>query len=280
MKSRTAIITLLLGCSQVSDCLITGSRSSTTPLTHDIIPASATSSPESKTALASSKDDDILYSFGAEVVPEGQRPVNEYLDMKQAPLFGWGSNEVGVEGLLKRLGVVYAIVFFAISLPISGATYTQDGYLLQKIAAANVGTVGFEVALLVRIYSGWGYVGDRLKSKYIEYEENGWYDGAMEPKTEAELKRDKFLYNSDVQPAVDRLKLLTLGAAGFFVASCLALNLANSIKPTFQSYDPRVLNRVQQDAGFASRAAEAAGSKPTYCDNRYYKAVAGGGQGC
>ena len=165
-------------------------------------------------------------------------------------------------------------------MPIAGATYTQDGYLLQKIAAANVGAVGFEVALLVRIYSGWGYVGDRLRSKTIEYEETGWYDGNMEPKTEAELKRDKFLYQSDVQPAVDRLKLCTLGAAGLFVGSCLFLNVANSIKPTFQSYDPAVLNRVQQDEGFASAAAEAAGNRPTYCDNRYYRAVAGGGQGC
>ena len=39
---------------------------------------------------------------------------NEYLDMKQAPLFGWGSNEVGTKGLLIRLGVVYAVVFAAV----------------------------------------------------------------------------------------------------------------------------------------------------------------------
>jgi hypothetical protein len=50
-------------------------------------------------------------SFGAEVVPEGQRPVNEYLDMKRAPLFDWASNEVGTAGLLMRLVIVYAIVF-------------------------------------------------------------------------------------------------------------------------------------------------------------------------
>ena len=151
---------------------------------------------------------------------------------------------------------------------------------MQKIAAANVGTIGFEVALLVRIYSGWGYVGDRLKCKNIEYEETGWYDGNIEPKTEAELKRDKFLYQSDVQPAVDRLKLLTLGAAALFVASCVGLNTANTIKPTFQSYDPRVLNRVQEDVDFANAAARATNGRPTYCDNRYYLALANGGQGC
>ena len=50
-------------------------------------------------------------SFGAEVVPEGQRPVNEYLDMKRSPLFDWASNEVGTDGLLIRLSILYAVVF-------------------------------------------------------------------------------------------------------------------------------------------------------------------------
>lgn len=53
-------------------------------------------------------------SFGAEIVPEGQRPVNEYLEMKRAPLFIWASNEVGSGGLLLRLGVVYAVCFVAV----------------------------------------------------------------------------------------------------------------------------------------------------------------------
>lgn len=114
-KKTAVAITLILGCSQVSNGLITSSR----PLTHGISsPASAfhtSYSKNSKTSLASSSqeqgDDNALYSFGAEVVPEGQRPVNEYLDMKQAPLFGWGSNEVGLQGLLIRLGIVYAVIF-------------------------------------------------------------------------------------------------------------------------------------------------------------------------
>jgi hypothetical protein len=53
-------------------------------------------------------------SFGAEAVPEGQRPINEYLDMKRAPLFDWASNEVGPTGLLKRLGIVYVACFAAV----------------------------------------------------------------------------------------------------------------------------------------------------------------------
>jgi hypothetical protein len=51
--------------------------------------------------LAANNNDDFIpeTSFGAEVVPEGQRPVNEYLDMKSAPLFGWASNEAGTQGV-------------------------------------------------------------------------------------------------------------------------------------------------------------------------------------
>jgi len=285
IAKTTAVITLILGCScRVSNGLLAGPNTRTRSLTHGIASSSAfDASPKTTTALAASsreKGDDNLYSFGAEVVPEGQRPVNEYLDMKQAPLFGWGSNEVGLQGLLIRLGIVYAVCFAAVGFPIAGATYVQDGYFLQKCAAANVGTLGFEILLLVRIYSGWGYVATRLQSKIIEYEETGWYDGSFEPKTEAELKRDKFLYQSDVQPAVDRLKILTLGTAGLFVASCVGLNVANQIKPTFQSYDPRVLNRVIQDEDFANAAAKAANGRPTYCESRYYSAIANGGQGC
>lgn len=275
MAKTALIIALLLFCCQSSSSLIPTPASLRAANTRRVATAALESSPSS-----SDGDNDVLYSFGAEVVPEGQRPVNEYLDMKQAPLFGWGSNEVGLNGLLIRLGVVYAVVFAAVGFPIASETFTQDGFLLQKIAAANVGTLGLVVAVLVRIYSGWGYVGSRLQSKVIEYEETGWYDGNFEPKTEAELKRDRFLFQSDVQPAVDRLKLLTLGAAALWVASCVGLNAANSVKPTFNEYDPRVLNRVVQDDDFAAAAAAASNGKPAYCDSRYYRALANGGQGC
>lgn len=136
------------------------------------------------------------------------------------------------------------------------------------------------MVILIRLYSGWGYVGSRLQSKVIEYEETGWYDGNFEPKTDAEYKRDMFLYRSDVQPAVGRLKAITLSVAAFWVASCIVLNAAVSMKPVFDEYDPELLNRVRYDEDMAAAAAKASNGRPTYCDNRYYRAVANGGQGC
>ena len=70
----------------------------------------AVTSPEhhhlSSTGLYANEREDFLpeTSFGAEVVPEGQRPVNEYLEMRRAPLFDWASNERGTGGVSKRSG--------------------------------------------------------------------------------------------------------------------------------------------------------------------------------
>jgi Conserved in the green lineage and diatoms 27 len=66
--------------------------------------------------LSSSKDDEGFSlspqtSFGAEAVPESQRPVNEFLDVTNQPMFGWASLETGSKGLLTRLAIVYSVLF-------------------------------------------------------------------------------------------------------------------------------------------------------------------------
>lgn len=219
-------------------------------------------------------------TFGAEAVPEGQRPTNEYLDLIRQPLFDWASQETGSMGLGLRLAAVYAAFFAVVCYPIAGATYTQDGYLLQKIAASHVGSLSVIVVLLLRLYSGWGYIGSRLKSNIIEYEETGWYDGDFEEKDDTEKARDLFLYNSDVKPVEDRLKLFTIATASFWVASCVGLNVATAAKPVFNEYDPDLLERLTYDDKLAGVAAKESNGRPTYCDSRYYRAVANGGQGC
>lgn len=219
-------------------------------------------------------------SFGAEAVPEEQRPVNEYLDVTKAPLFGWANRPTGSLGLLLRLAVFYLTISVVLCYPIAGATYTEDEYWIQKLAASNVGAISVTLLLLVRLYTGWSYIGSRLTSKVIEFEETGWYDGDIEYKTETELKRDRFLYNSEVKPVVERLRTFLTGAVALFVASIIALNVANTAKPLYDQYNPEMLSQLQYDDKLAETAAQYSGNRPTYCDNRYYRAIANGGQGC
>jgi hypothetical protein len=218
-------------------------------------------------------------NFGSENVPEGQRPINEYLDVTNQPFFTW-ARECDTSGLLLRFTILYTVLFVGVCYPISGATFTQDGYQLHKIVSSNVGAMFVTLLLLFRIYSGYDYIGQRLQSKYIEYEETGWYDGDIQEKTKTELLRDRMLYTNQVKPVVDRLKLFVVIGTSFFVGSVIALNVVLSKYPVFDQYDPDVLSRLSYDDKLADSAAINTGGKPAYCDSRYYRAIANGGLGC
>jgi hypothetical protein len=138
-------------------------------------------------------------------------------------------------------------LFIGSCYPISGATWVNEGYLFQKLTASNVGAISVVFVLVLRLYSGWGYIGSRLQSKVVEYEESGWYDGDLEEKSDAEKARDLFLYRSNVRPVEERLKKVALVVGGAWVASCVALNVATSEKPLFNQYDPRMLEKLSYD---------------------------------
>jgi len=227
-----------------------------------------------------SKTQQTSTSFGAENVPLDQRPSNEYLNLINQPLFGWASQDNGDQGLGVRLAVTYAAFFVLVCYPISGATWINDGFIVQKLTASNIGALTVVFLLVLRLYSGWGYIGSRLKSKVIEFEETGWYDGDIEEKSEAEKARDLFLYRSNVQPVEERLKKFSLAIGGAWVVSCLALNVATNMKPVFDQYDPRMLEKLSYDDKVAGIVQQQSHGRPTYCENRYYRAVANGGQGC
>lgn len=219
-------------------------------------------------------------AFGAEAVPEEQRPANEYLDLIAAPFFDWADKPSGSKEFAVRLSVLYAAIFALVGWPISGATFTVEGYLFHRIVSSNIGALGFILIFCLRLYSGWSYVGSRLQSKEIEFEETGWYDGDVESKSEAEVARDLLLYRSQVAPVVERTKTFCLAVGGLWIASCVGLNVLFAAKPLFNEYDPDMLERLSYDDKVAGVAASESNGIPTYCNSRYYRAVANGGQGC
>jgi hypothetical protein len=106
------------------------------------------------------------------------------------------------------------------------------------------------------------------------------FDGDVEMKSEVELARDLLLFRQDVQPVVERMKKFSLVAGAIWVASCVGLNVLFHSKPLFNEYDAAMLERLVYDDKVANVAAEQSGGVPTYCNSRYYRAVANGGQGC
>ena len=119
----------------------------------------------------------------------------------------------------------------------------------------------------------------RLQSKVIEYEESGWYDGDIEEKSDVEKARDLFLYRSNVKPVEERLKKTAVVVGSTWLASCVVLNVATSMNPIFNQYDPKMLEKLSYDDKVAEVVQRQSNGRPTYCENRYYRAVANGGQG-
>jgi len=148
-------------------------------------------------------------------VPQEQQPINEYEALKNAWLLGWGTLPLADYG--RKLAWVGFLVA-SLTSPIAAASFPPTKYLLPFILATFLGVAIALALLLVRIFLGWFYIGDRLKSARVIYEESGWYDGQVWDKPEPILVRDQLIYQYQVKPILKRLKYtLLIFALGIFL---------------------------------------------------------------
>lgn len=108
-------------------------------------------------------------------VPRDQRPVNELKSLRETFLYAWAA--LPPQQLGGRLAGFFAGVTALLSAPIAGATFDVSREPAQLCLAASAASLAVLLVLLLRIYLGWEYVGKRLLSAVVEYEETGWYDG-------------------------------------------------------------------------------------------------------
>nr|KJB48655.1 hypothetical protein B456_008G080100 [Gossypium raimondii] len=172
---------------------------------------------------------------------------------------------------------------------------------LRFVLAAGTGTLFLVSLIVLRIYLGWSYVGDRLLSAVIPYEETGWYDGQMWVKPPEVLARDRLLGSYKVKPVIKLLKQTLVGTGALLVTSVFLFIFATPVedffKTAFVTKDApsnvvasktntkfkirkeellRLPVEVKDDDDLAAAAAEAADGRPVYCRDRYYRALAGG----
>ncbi|KAL2236017.1 uncharacterized protein ycf36 [Sesamum indicum] len=166
-------------------------------------------------------------------VPLDQQPINEYHSLSNSFPFSWASGDV-VE-FCSRLFATGACFSLFVGLPVSwfGSVGPKSEPIGLLLAAASSGLIVVILAV-VRMYLGWAYVGNRLLSATVEYEETGWYDGQIWVKTAEVLARDRLLGSFSVKPVLSRLKttLVVLGTSLFL---CIVL-LVNSETTQKQAY--------------------------------------------
>lgn len=232
-------------------------------------------------------------------VPKDQRPVNELKNLQGASMYSWG--ELSDGEYYRNLAFVWAFFFALFGAPIAAQTYPMKTQTLQFLLAGGCGGFVPVVLTTLRIYLGWSYVGNRLLSAVVEYEETGWYDGQIWVKSPEVLARDRLLGTYKVKPTLARLKSTMLGSAGILVVSSFLLGGVLTFEPEEFKEARTPVPKVTSDGLVYSQAlknlspedrrqqlytndevanAEAAAAKgrPGYCGDRYYKAMAGGGQ--
>ncbi|XP_020685003.1 protein CONSERVED IN THE GREEN LINEAGE AND DIATOMS 27, chloroplastic isoform X2 [Dendrobium catenatum] len=128
-------------------------------------------------------------------VPWDQQPVNEYQALSSSFPFSLASANLRDYCIrLSFLGSSFAIL---VGLPVatfgnSDVTNTSAVALSCGLGAASSGIL-FVMLVVLRMYLGWAYVGNRLLSATVDYEETGWYDGQIWVKTPDVLTRDRLL---------------------------------------------------------------------------------------
>ncbi|XP_012079364.1 protein CONSERVED IN THE GREEN LINEAGE AND DIATOMS 27, chloroplastic isoform X3 [Jatropha curcas] len=166
-------------------------------------------------------------------VPFEQRPVNEYESLKDGALYSWG--ELGPGPLFARLGGLWLVTFTVLGVPIAAASFNPAKEPLRFALAAGTGTLLIVSLIVLRIYLGWSYVGDRLLSAVIPYEESGWYDGQMWVKPPEVLARDRLLGSYKVKPVIKMLKQTLVGTGALLVTAVLLFIFATPVEDFFQN---------------------------------------------
>ena len=145
-------------------------------------------------------------------VPDEQQPLNEYLALKQAFVFSWGT--LNIWAYIRVLVMIWGGLWI-ISAPISSVSFSPSRHLLEFLCLGAIGsTVGIFLPL-VQLLLGWRYIKERLQSPIVFYEETGWYDGQTWQKPETEVLKDRLLVTYEVQPIVNKIKLSLLAALAF-----------------------------------------------------------------
>lgn len=165
-------------------------------------------------------------------VPFEQRPVNEYSSLKDETLYSWA--ELGPGAFFLRLGGLWLITFAVLGVPIAAASFNPSKDPLRFLLAASTGTLFLVALIVLRIYLGWSYVGDRLLSAVIPYEETGWYDGQMWVKPPEILARDRLLGSYKVKPVIKMLKQTLVGTGALLVAAVSLFIFATPVEDFFR----------------------------------------------
>ena len=132
-------------------------------------------------------------------VPEDQKPISEYIGLKENPLTNWTT--LSTKNYNAKLFSLFTSVFILLSI----LTF-QDREFLGDWILSNLGiSLNITLTLYFVIIWRWNEVKKRLNQARLFYEEASWYDGQIWEKPFIILKNDRLLVSQKLEPVLRRL---------------------------------------------------------------------------
>lgn len=129
-------------------------------------------------------------------VPENQKPINEYIEIKQDPLLNWIN--LPLKKYFLKIITGYLIVF-----PIFLTCFLNlTPFSLLEIIRIFLISSTF---VFLSIYARWSSIDKRLTDSRLFYEESSWFDGKIWEKPFFLIKNDKLLSALKIKPLLKRL---------------------------------------------------------------------------
>lgn len=160
-------------------------------------------------------------------VPQEQLPINEYQELKQSWFFSWVTLPWGP--FIRKLLWVWGGSLL-ICAPIAAASFPPSRQTLSFLVATSLGGCLFVAFVLIRLYLGWRYVGERLVKTKIVYEESSWYDGQVWEKPVELHYRDKLIFQHQVLPLLKKLEKTGWALLSFMVLLVVTLFVSRSLQ--------------------------------------------------
>jgi hypothetical protein len=136
-------------------------------------------------------------------VPDEQQPLKEYEQLKNSWFFRWATLET--LPYWRKFAWIWFWGWMVIS-PIAAASFRPQKHPFLFALSGSLGVCLLVVLVLLRLYLGWYYIRDRLKSEKVFYEESGWYDGQIWQKPPEAITRDRLIVSYQIEPIMKRLQ--------------------------------------------------------------------------
>jgi hypothetical protein len=136
-------------------------------------------------------------------IPEDQKPINEYIGLKENPLTNWTT--LSKKYYEQKILSFFLLIFTIISCLNFSKIEFLDEWLIENLFWTTFCFINFGFLLIFR----WSQVKNRFTSSRLFYEEVSWYDGQVWEKPLLIIKNDRLIATQKVTPILNRLKRTT-----------------------------------------------------------------------